>query len=217
MNRSFFRLGICESFALIAFAGGPPVYAQGGATATLSGTVTDPSGAVLPGVTISAKHLATGVVTTSVTNSQGAFTMAGMAVGVYEISSSLEGFKTAVIKSLNLTSAQPTDVKLTLEVGGVSELVTVASTSEIIHTQSTTISSTINTNQITKLPLTSRSAMDFVNFLPACRHRWQPRRHYQRAATGRHQYHAGRHQHPGQHVAIHGRIFRDRQPASRRD
>ena len=43
---------------------------------------------------------------------------------------------------------------------------TVASTSEIIQTQSTTISSTINTNQITKLPLTSRSAMDFVNFLP---------------------------------------------------
>ena len=71
-----------------------------------------------------------------------------------------------MIKSLNLTSAQPTDVKLTLEVGGVSELVTVASTSEIIQTQSTTISSTINTNQITKLPLTSRSAMDFVNFLP---------------------------------------------------
>ena len=147
-------------------SGVPPVYAQGGATATLSGTVTDPSGAVLPGVTITAKHLATGVVTTSVTNSQGAFTIAGLAVGLYEISSSLEGFKTAVIKSLNLTSAQPTDVKLTLEVGGVSELVTVASTSEIIHTQSTTISSTINTNQITKLPLTSRSAMDFVNFLP---------------------------------------------------
>ena len=71
-----------------------------------------------------------------------------------------------MIKSLNLTSAQPIDVKMTLEVGGVSELVTVASTSEIIHTQSTTISSTINTNQITKLPLTSRSAMDFVNFLP---------------------------------------------------
>ena len=48
----------------------------------------------------------------------------------------------------------------------MTELVTVASTSEIIQTQSTTISSTINTNQITKLPLTSRSAMDFVNFLP---------------------------------------------------
>ena len=98
MNRSLFRLGLCAVLALIAFVGVPPVYAQGGATATLSGTVTDSSGAVLPGVTISAKHLATGVVTTSITNSQGAFTIAGLAVGLYEVSSSLEGFKTSVIK-----------------------------------------------------------------------------------------------------------------------
>ena len=53
-----------------------------------------------------------------------------------------------------------------MEVGGVSEQVTVSSSSEIVQTQSSTVSTTINTNQITKLPLTTRSAMDFVNLLP---------------------------------------------------
>ena len=166
MNRRLLRLGLSAVLTLAVSAGGSVVYAQGGSTATLSGTVTDPSGAVLPGVTITAKHLGTAVATTSVTNSEGAFTMPSLPIGSYEVTASLEGFKTSVIKSLGLTSAQPIDVKVTLEVGGVSELVTVASTSEIIQTQSTTVSSTINTNQITKLPLTSRSAMDFVNFLP---------------------------------------------------
>jgi TonB-dependent Receptor Plug Domain len=65
-----------------------------------------------------------------------------------------------------LTSGAPANVRATLEVGGIEEQVVVSSASEIVQTQSTTVSSTINTTQITKLPLTSRSAMDFVNFLP---------------------------------------------------
>ena len=111
MNRSLLQARTLCSSRPDRVCGRPPVYAQGGATATLSGTVTDPSGAVLPGVTISAKHLATGVVTTSISNSQGVFTIAGMAGRHVQISASLEGFKTSVIKSLNLTSAQPIDVK----------------------------------------------------------------------------------------------------------
>ena len=165
MNRSLLRLGLCAVLALLLCTSGSLAYAQGGSTATLSGTVTDPSGAVLPGATITAKHLGTGVVTTTVTNNEGAFTMASLPVGLYEVSVSLEGFKTAMIKDLALSSAQPADVKVTLQVGGVSETVNVASTSEIIQTQSTTVSMTVNTNQIMKLPLTSRSAMDFVNGL----------------------------------------------------
>jgi hypothetical protein len=82
------------------------------------------------------------------------------------VSISLSGFKTHVAKDVVLTAVQGASVRATLTVGGITEQVTVSSTSEIIQTQSTTVSSTITTNQITKLPLTSRSAMDFVNFLP---------------------------------------------------
>src|SRR4029079_5119890 len=65
-----------------------------------------------------------------------------------------------------LTSTAGANVKATMELGGLTEQVTVSSSSEIVQTQSFPVSTTINTNQITKLPLTSRSAMDFVNFLP---------------------------------------------------
>jgi hypothetical protein len=152
--------------AIIATAGSPPVLAQGSTTSTITGTVIDSSGGVLPGATITAKHVATGVLTTGVSNSEGAFTIPSLPTGTYEVSISLEGFKTHVAKDVVLTAVQGAAVRATLTVGGISEQVTVSSTSEIIQTQSTTISSTITTNQITKLPLTSRSAMDFVNFLP---------------------------------------------------
>ena len=143
-----------------------PAYAQGSTTSNINGTVVDSSGAVLPGATVTAKHLATGVLTPAVTNAQGAFTLASLPTGAYEVTVALEGFKTYLVKNVVVTAVQGANIKATLEIGGLSETVTVASSSEIIQTQSTTIASTITTNQITKLPLTSRSAMDFVNFLP---------------------------------------------------
>jgi hypothetical protein len=164
MNRTLFRLGLYAALALAAASG--TAYAQGSSTSTISGRVVDSSGGVLPGATIIAKHLSTSRESSTVTNSEGAFTLPSMPPGAYEVSVALEGFKTTVVKGVVITATQGADIQAKLEVGGVTETVTVASSSEIIQTQSTTVSSTINTNQITKLPLTSRSAMDFVNFLP---------------------------------------------------
>jgi len=168
MNRrsTLTRLGVPVVMALLFVLSGSPVYAQGSTTSTITGTVVDSSGGVLPGATVTAKHLATNVVSTSSTNTQGAFTIASLVPGTYEVTVTLDGFKSFVIKDVVLTAVQGAAVKAVLQVGGITETVTVASSSEIIQTQSTTISSTITTNQITKLPLTSRSAMDFVNFLP---------------------------------------------------
>jgi hypothetical protein len=168
MNRcsTLTRLGVPVVMALLLVLSGSPAYAQGSTTSTITGTVVDSSGGVLPGATVTAKHLATNVVSTTSTNTQGAFTIASLAPGTYEVTVTLDGFKSFVIKDVVLTAVQGAAVKAVLQVGGITETVTVASSSEIIQTQSTTISSTITTNQITKLPLTSRSAMDFVNFLP---------------------------------------------------
>ena len=163
MNR---RLGFCAILALLLCASGSLASAQGTNASLINGTVVDSSGAVLPGAAVSAKHLGTGVVTTTVTNTEGAFTLPSLPIGTYEVSITLEGFKTFVAKDVVITAAQGANVSARLEVGGLAETVTVASSSEIIQTQSATVSSTITTNQITKLPLTSRSAMDFVNFLP---------------------------------------------------
>jgi hypothetical protein len=141
-------------------------YGQGSTTQSLSGTVVDASGAVIPGADVAAKHNATGVVSNAVTNSDGLFSIPSLPTGTYTVTVTLQGFKTAVIQNVVLTSGAGANVKAALEVGGVSEQVTVSSSSEIVQTQSSGVSQTINTNQIVKLPITSRSAMDFVNLLP---------------------------------------------------
>ena len=144
----------------------PLAYAQGGHLADVTGTVVDASGAVIPGADVAAKHAGTGVVSNAVSNSDGLFSIPSLPIGTYTVTVTLQGFKTVVIQNVVLTSGAGANVKATLEVGGVSEQVTVSSSSEIVQTQSSGVSPTINTNQISKLPITSRSAMDFVNLLP---------------------------------------------------
>jgi hypothetical protein len=141
-------------------------YGQGGTTSTLAGVVVDGSGAVIPGADVVARHNATGVTVSAVTNSDGAFSFPALNIGRYTVTVSLQGFKTAVINNVVLTSGAGANVRAILEVGALEETVTVSSQSEIVQTQNSTISTTINSNQITKLPLASRSAMDFVPFMP---------------------------------------------------
>jgi hypothetical protein len=141
-------------------------FAQGGMSSTLSGVALDTSGGVMPGADVVVKNDNTGVSQSSVTNGQGAFSFPGLNVGTYTVTVSLQGFKTYIARNVVLTTGAPASVKAVLEVGGMTEQVTVSSSSEIIQTQSSTVSTTLNTNQIIKLPLTSRSAMDFVNYLP---------------------------------------------------
>jgi hypothetical protein len=166
MNRSVFRVGLSVLLAAIFCAASTAAYAQGSTTQTLSGNVVDSSGAVIPGADVSAKHIATGVVSNAVSNTEGFFSIPSLPIGNYTVTVTLQGFKTAVIQNVVLTSGAGADVKATLEVGGVSEQVTVSSSSEIVQTQSSGVSQTINTTQILKLPITSRSALDFVNLLP---------------------------------------------------
>src|SRR4051812_28711016 len=166
MNRRLLRLGVVV-FMIAAFSAlGSYAYAQGATSQTLSGTIVDTSGAVIPGADIVAKHNGTGVVSNAVSNSEGLFSIASLPIGTYTVTVTLQGFKTVVINNVVLTSGAGASVKATMEVGGLTEQVTVSSASEIIQTQTSGVSTTVNTNQITKIPLTTRSAMDFVNLLP---------------------------------------------------
>ena len=120
MNRSLMRLGRLVLYAAVWLAPGL-VYAQGSNTQTLSGSVVDASGAVIPGADVAAKHAGTGVVTNAVSNADGAFSMPGMQAGTYSVTVTLQGFKTVVINNVVLTSGAGASVKATMEVGGVSE------------------------------------------------------------------------------------------------
>jgi Carboxypeptidase regulatory-like domain/TonB-dependent Receptor Plug Domain len=153
------------ALTLTVFAG-PAAYAQGGTTSTLSGIAVDASGAVLPGADVTIKMASTGLTQTAVTNAEGAFSFPSLNPGNYSVTVTLSGFKTFVANDVVLTSGTGANVRATLEIGGVEEQIVVSSTSEIVQTQSTVISSTISANSIVKLPITSRSAMDFVTLLP---------------------------------------------------
>src|SRR2546428_8357689 len=108
---------------LIAF-GTSLIFGQGG-TATISGVVHDSTGAVLPGVTITIKHVDSGLTRTVVTSEQGGYIAPLLPVGPYEITALLPGFKQQVRRGINLVVGQEAVVDLTLEVGANAEQITV--------------------------------------------------------------------------------------------
>ena len=142
-------------------------YAQGGgATTSLSGTVTDASGAVIPGATVVVRNNATSTEYPATTNENGHFTVPAIDAGTYTVTVTLMGFKTAVLSDVRVNASVPATVKVALEVGGLEETVVVQGGSEIIQTQSPAVTATIDANQILKLPTGSRSGLDFVALLP---------------------------------------------------
>ena len=164
-QRSSWLFAIAVLTAVMA-AAGTPAYAQGGATSTLSGSVTDPSGAVIPGADVKAKNNATGAESTAVTSDNGTFSIPSLNAGTYTVTVSLMGFKSVVLNDVVLNAGVPASVKAVMEVGNVEETVVVQGGSEVIQTQTATVSTTLGVNQISRLPLTSRDALQFVVNLP---------------------------------------------------
>ena len=163
MRQGLVRLG---SFVTMCLMVATLAYGQGSVTSTLTGTVLDTSGGAIPGATVVIKNSGTGVTTETVSSSQGTFTAAALLPGTYSVTVSLTGFKTAVFNGVVLNAGVPAAITARLEVGGITETVVVEGATALVQTVSSAVSSTINTEQIQSLPLTSRNVMDFVTFLP---------------------------------------------------
>jgi hypothetical protein len=159
------RIATLLIVALLSF-NASRAYAQGSFFTSLSGTVTDPSGAVIPGANVVVKNTGTNAQYDAVTGSDGAFTVASLPGGVYSVTVSLMGFKTAVLNSVTLQAAVPATVKVTMQVGALEENVTVIGDSAlVVQTQSPAIQTNLSGTQITSLPLTSRNALDSLTSL----------------------------------------------------
>jgi hypothetical protein len=135
-------------------------------TSSLGGVVIDSSGATIPGANVVVRSNATGTTYEAVTSGNGTFNIPALDAGRYTVTVTLQGFKTVVRPDVDVNAGVPASVRMTLEVGGLEETVTVQGGAEIIQTQSATVSTTLTTNQISNLPLTSRNVVDFVTFLP---------------------------------------------------
>ncbi len=132
-----------------------PVFAQGGATSSITGVVADSGGGVIPGATVAVAN-AQGVSVTVVTGADGSFTVPSLVPGTYKVTVTLQGFKTAVIADIQVAANAPRQVKAVLEVGNLSETITVASSAELVNTQTATVSSTLNADQLNRMPTPTR-------------------------------------------------------------
>jgi hypothetical protein len=166
MQGSFKSVLAIVVVALLAMTGSL-AYGQGGATtSSLTGTVTDSTGGVIPGADVVAKNNATAGQSRAVTDATGTFTFPAMSPGAYTVTITLMGFKTVVLPDVQLIAAQPARVKVTLEVGQLQETVTVTGATEIVQAESSAVATTLSTKQISSVPLPTRNTLDFVASLP---------------------------------------------------
>jgi Carboxypeptidase regulatory-like domain len=142
------------------------IYGQGGSTSSLTGSVADPTGAVIPGAQITIKNKATGAEFRAVTASNGTFAIPALDAGTYTVTISATGFKQAVINDVKLDAGVPGTVRVSLDVGSTTESVVVQGGGEIVQAQTANITTTLNTNQIANLPLVSRNPLNFITLMP---------------------------------------------------
>jgi len=128
-----------------------------GSTATLTGTVKDVSGAVLPGAAVTVKHLETGLARSAQADSGGGFSIPSLPVGEYEVTAEKMGFRREVRRGITLVVAQQAVVDLTLQVGSIDQQVTVTAEAPLVNTTLSSTSGLISEQQIKDLPLNGRS------------------------------------------------------------
>ncbi|HMF59261.1 MAG TPA: carboxypeptidase-like regulatory domain-containing protein, partial [Vicinamibacterales bacterium] len=141
------------------------VFAQTGA-ASLTGIVTDQSGAAVPGATVTATNQATNVDYTAVSNDAGNYTVTSLPVGAYVIKAELARFKTAATKPVQAEAQQIVRLDFKLELGGVEETVEVSSEAQVLQTESATVGEVISGTTLTALPLNGRNSGQLSLLLP---------------------------------------------------
>ena len=131
-------------------------YAQTGA-ASITGLVTDQSGAATPGVAVAATNQATNVEYTAVSNDAGSYTITSVPVGTYVVKSSLTGFKTTTTRPITLEAKQIARLDFKMEVGALEDTVEVTAQSPVLQTESVTVGEVISGNTVQSLPLNGRN------------------------------------------------------------
>ena len=134
--------------------------------ARVSGTVNDATGAVLPGVEVTATNNATGVVSTALSNDAGAYNFASLLPGVYTISASLPSFQTQTYKDVQLGNAAQVRLNFALQVGQVATAVEVTATaSQVLLESSSSVGNVLPEKQVMDLPLVSNNVIDLVGVM----------------------------------------------------
>ncbi|HWP99228.1 MAG TPA: TonB-dependent receptor [Vicinamibacterales bacterium] len=150
--------------ALLAAAVAPAAAQQ--QLAAIQGTITDQTGAVLPGVTVVVTNVATGISRTTTTNEVGVYRMPSLDPGRYEVSAELTGFKKVVRRDVVLSVGATVGLNFTLEAGAIAEELVVVGISPDIQTEKAEVSAVVERKKIVDLPLVSRNPLALAGLQP---------------------------------------------------
>ena len=135
----------------------------------VTGTVTDETDAVLPGVTVEAVHVESGTIFVGVTGINGVYRIGNLRLGLYNISAQLPGFSTVIQSEVELQVGNRAVIGFELAVGAVEETITVTGESPLIDIQQSKVGGTINTRQMEALPINGRDWMSLTMLAPGSR------------------------------------------------
>jgi len=141
--------------------------AQTAATGTIEGTVTDPTGGILPGVSVVVKNVDTNQTRELVSDENGRYRAAALQPGTYEVVASLAGFQNVSLGNIGVLVGQTIPVDVKMRPAGVTEVVTVTGESPIIDTTRTDVSNVVGETAISNLPINGRRWENFVLLGPA--------------------------------------------------
>ncbi|HEV7502866.1 MAG TPA: carboxypeptidase-like regulatory domain-containing protein, partial [Vicinamibacteria bacterium] len=158
------RVGVRVALAVCLLAVGGAAGAQE-ITGNITGTVTDQTGAVLPGVTVSVKNAGTSLTKEVVTNDKGTYTASYLPPGRYDVTFTLGGFQTSVAHNVNLHVNDRVDVSRVLATGGLTETVEVSAAAEMVQ-PTPQVQSLMGDTQVQELPLNNRNFMQLATLVP---------------------------------------------------
>lgn len=155
-----------KRLAILFFAAGV-MLAQVQTTTSITGTVTDPQGAVLAGASVRVTNQNTGGTRDSTTGADGVYSFPSLPGGTYSITVSAHGFKTAAITDRKVETAQPAQLDVRLELGATSEQVTVsAAGAELVNTASAEVTGSVTTQLVENIPLGRGNFFDLLQLTP---------------------------------------------------
>ncbi len=160
------KVGRIASLFLLGFLGVSSALAQTAATGALTGTITDPSGAVIPGVKVIVVHTATSNERQTTTDSAGVYRIPLLLPGVYSAEFSAAGFKTQSRPNIVINVTETHALNVAMEVGAVNESVTVAEGAELVQPESSTLGRVVGNLTVRTLPLTTRNYTQILHLSP---------------------------------------------------
>jgi hypothetical protein len=143
-----------------------PLHGQSTGTGTITGFVSDRSGALIPGAEITVTQLATDLARRVISNDRGIYVAPSLPVGDYEVKAELAGFKSFVRRGIRLEAESRLTVDIALEVGQISETVTVTDAVAPVQSETGEVSTLVSGTQVTELALNGRNFTQFLTLGP---------------------------------------------------